>query len=133
MSNSNRRKRLIIVSVAFGLLAVALWTLHHNTLSLLQRAKLAGQLHSDGEIPVYPEWISDHEAIFLRYTRDAHRFEFTRLDADIGKQAPMPELNTAFAKYLNPRGIVSEDRDAGAYYSVPLRLSLSPSRRRILI
>lgn len=123
--------RVLITITAFAIAFV--WLVRHREVSLLERAMRVGFLYSDGDIPVHPEWISDRDVMFIRFRSDVNRFEFTRMNADTGRQAPMPKLNRKFTKYLKCHGLVSVDRDAGALRALPLTFSLSPTRTRLLV
>jgi hypothetical protein len=96
-----RRTRIVFATVIAAFLVAAVWLVRSRNDNLIELSRHVGRLQGQTVSgTISPQWISNHEAIFLSYHADGDRFEFTRLDADTGSQIPIPELNQLYVKEL---------------------------------
>jgi hypothetical protein len=130
--NKARVAKCILTSFAVaGIIAGAL-TVRGNNKSLTHRGHRIGKL--DGQTIQYtptPEWISDHEAIYLSYHAEGDRFEFSRLDTDTGVSTPVAELNNRYAQELVSNSIPV--RFLRYPMHEPPAIAISPALNRLLI
>lgn len=132
MNAKTRIIRVTLLLISAMAVVAACWNIRMRDKSLIRNAHRIGKL--EGQTVLYtpsPEWISDHEAVFLSYHLEGDRFEFNRVNIDTGVSSPIDGLNERYV-----RGLVSNTynpRSVPHPVHVPPNVALSPAHDLLLI
>jgi hypothetical protein len=133
MATKKRPTSLIVSAVVIVVTVIVTWMVGRaNDKSLMRKARLVAHLQGWQRYSVTePQWITDHEALYLAYREDGDRFEFTHLNTDTSAQMPMATLNNEFEGPLKSFTF-SPKPDVESFHYSP-EIVISPLRNRLLI